>query len=64
VVEAVEGDKAVSALIRAYVACKVALDALPDLPEPLREAVETPVHELCRVVGPALERARPESTAT
>ncbi|HEY3542911.1 MAG TPA: hypothetical protein VGK79_10240 [Gaiellaceae bacterium] len=63
-VEEVEGDKAVSALIRAYVACKVALDALPDLPESLRDAVEPPVQELCRVVGPALERARPEPTAS
>ena len=63
-VEEVEGDKAVSALIRAYVACKVALDALPDLPESLREVVEPPVRELCSVVGPALERTRPESTAS
>lgn len=50
------GEDAVAALIRAYVACRVALEALPDLPAGLREVVEAPVQELCRIVGPEVER--------
>jgi hypothetical protein len=52
-----------TALIQAYVACKVALEALPRLPAAIRTDVEAPVSELCRVVGPALERIQPGSTS-
>jgi actin-like ATPase involved in cell morphogenesis len=53
-------DAAVQALMRAYVACRLAVDALPDLPEQVRSAVETPVTELCRTVEPALKRIDPD----
>jgi hypothetical protein len=54
---------AVQALINAYVACKLAMDALPHLPDDVRAAVEEPVTALCRVVGPEVERLRPGSDA-
>jgi hypothetical protein len=48
--------EAVQALIKAYVACQLALEVLDDLPEHVREAVSEPVQALCRVVGPEVER--------
>lgn len=54
-------DVAIQAIARAYVACRVAMDALPDLPEDLREVVEQPITTLCQVVGPEIERLRPEA---
>jgi hypothetical protein len=54
-------DAAVQAIARAYVACRLAMDALPDLPEDLRRVVEEPVDTLCRVVGPELDRLRSAS---
>lgn len=52
-------DEAIQALIRAYIACRVAMDSLADLPQAARRAVEEPVTTLCHVVGPELERASP-----
>jgi hypothetical protein len=49
-------DDALQALIRAYVACRVAIDALPALPDDVRIAVEGAVTTFCRVVEPELER--------
>jgi hypothetical protein len=49
----------VQALIRAYVACRVAMDALPHLPGQLILDVEDAVTRLCHVVGPALEERYP-----
>jgi hypothetical protein len=49
------GDEAVQALIRASIACEIALEALPGLPEEVRDAVQAPIAELCRIVRPALE---------
>lgn len=49
----------VQALIRAYVACRVAMDALPDLPPEIVLEVEEAVTRLCHTVGPALERRHP-----
>jgi hypothetical protein len=40
------------ALVRAYVACNVALDALPELPAETVEAVEEPIKEFCRRLEP------------
>jgi hypothetical protein len=40
------------ALTRAYVACKLALDSLGDLPPETVEAVEEPVKEFCRRLEP------------
>jgi len=54
-----EDDAAIQALIRAYIACRLAIDALPDLPEDLRHEVFQPVKALCDTVGPALERRQP-----
>ena len=52
-------DPEVQALIRAYVACRVAMDALPDLPRSLVLEVEDAVTRLCHTVGPELERRHP-----
>jgi hypothetical protein len=49
----------VQALIRAYVACRVAMDALPDLPGHLIFDVEDAVTRLCHLVGPVLEERYP-----
>jgi hypothetical protein len=49
----------VQALIRAYIACRVAMDALPDLPAHLILDVEEAVTRLCHTVGPALEQRYP-----
>jgi hypothetical protein len=49
----------VQALIRAYVACRVAMDALPDLPRDVVLEVEDAVTRLCHAVGPALEQRHP-----
>ena len=49
----------VQALIRAYVACRVAMDALPDLPREIAQEVEEAVTRLCHAVGPELERRHP-----
>jgi hypothetical protein len=52
-------DPALQALIRAYVACRLAIDALPDLPREVRSNVEEPIVALCHTVGPELERVQP-----
>jgi hypothetical protein len=51
-----EADAAVQALIQAYVACKLALEALPHLPTDLRDAVTEPIKALCERMEPALDR--------
>jgi hypothetical protein len=40
-----------NALVRAEAACRVALGALPQLPEDVREAVSGPLTEFCNIVG-------------
>jgi hypothetical protein len=57
-------DEAVQALIRAVVACEVALEALPHLPEDLRRLAQPPVQELCRIVQPALEAIQTDAKAS
>jgi hypothetical protein len=52
-------DLEVQALIRAYVACRVAMDALGDLPREIVLDVEDAVTRLCHAVGPELERRHP-----
>lgn len=52
-------EDAVQALVRAYVACRVACEALPSLPTELRARIEEPVRLLCAAVGPELEKLRP-----
>jgi hypothetical protein len=58
--DAVWDEAARDALIRAYVACRVATDALPDLPPEIRERVQDAVTELCDVIGPAVDTVAPE----
>ena len=57
--EPVYDETALQALVRAYVACRLAIDVLPQLPDDIRAAVEEPVAALCRIVGPELERVKP-----
>ena len=57
-------DDAANALVQAYVACKIALDALPDLPADVREDAERPLHDFCDAVGPALLGRYPELGAS
>ena len=52
-------DPEVQALIRAYIACRVAMDALSDLPPAIVLEVEDAVTRLCHTVGPELERRYP-----
>jgi hypothetical protein len=40
------------ALVRAYVACQIALDSLSELPAQTVEAVEEPIKEFCRRLEP------------
>lgn len=40
------------ALVRAFVGCKIALEAIDDLPQETAEAVEEPLREFCRRLGP------------
>jgi len=56
-------ETAFDALVRAYIACRLAIDALPALPSELRDVVEQPVAALCETVGPELERVKPNFLA-
>lgn len=40
------------ALIRAYVGCKLALEAIGDLPQETAEAAEEPIREFCQRLEP------------
>jgi hypothetical protein len=53
-------DEATHALIRAFAACRVAMDALAELPQDVRAEVEEPLRAFCDVVGPALLSRYPE----
>ena len=52
-------DCAIRALIRAYIACRLAIDSLPYLPDAVRRQVSEPVTALCHVIGPALDEIKP-----
>jgi hypothetical protein len=56
----VDDDEAVDALIRAYAACRVALDALPRLPADVRRQAEEPHRRFCDAVGTPLAAAKPD----
>jgi hypothetical protein len=49
------------ALIRAYIACNIAKDALSNLPPEIVVAVEEPLDQFCRVVGGELRKLRPDA---
>jgi hypothetical protein len=40
------------AVVRVYVGCKIALEAIDDLPQDAAEAVEEPIREFCRRLEP------------
>jgi len=44
--------EAEQALVRAYVACNLALESLPELPAETVEAVEKPIREFCQRLKP------------
>jgi hypothetical protein len=52
-------DGAVQALVRAYIACRLAIDALPELPDEIRKQVTEPITVLCDIVGKALDGHQP-----
>jgi hypothetical protein len=52
-------NREMEALIRAYVACRVAMDALPDLPKDVVLEIDDAIARLCHAVGPALEQCHP-----
>jgi hypothetical protein len=49
----------VQALIRLEVACRLALDALPELPSETEQTLREPVQTLCDVTGRELDRINP-----
>jgi hypothetical protein len=46
-------------LIRLEVACRLALDALPELPDETEQTLRSPVEILCEVTGAELDRVSP-----
>jgi hypothetical protein len=61
--EVVYDEAAFEALVRAYIACRLAIDALPGLPDELREVVQDQVSAFCDTIGPELERVKPNFLA-
>ena len=53
------GESRLQALIKMEVACRLALESLPDLPRETEEALREPIEVLCKVAGRELERLRP-----
>jgi hypothetical protein len=47
------------ALIQAYIACKIAIDALPSLPPDVRADAEQPLRAFCKAIEPAINRHYP-----
>jgi hypothetical protein len=50
------------ALIKLEVACRLALESLPELPPATEEALREPIQTLCDVTGRELERLQPGLT--
>jgi hypothetical protein len=48
-----------NALIQLEVACRIALDALPELADETEQALREPIQELCDVTGAELDRISP-----
>ena len=55
-------DEALQALIKLEVACRLALESLPALPEQAEHALRDPIEELCRLTQRELERVQPGFT--
>jgi hypothetical protein len=49
-----------SALFQLEVACRHALDALPDLPEETTDSLREPVQAVCEITESALDRLDPD----
>jgi hypothetical protein len=47
------------ALIKMEVACRLALESLPDLPRETEEALREPINALCTITEREIERLRP-----
>jgi hypothetical protein len=47
------------ALIKMEVACRLALESLPELPRETEEALREPIDALCKITERELERLRP-----
>ena len=47
------------ALIKMEVACRLALESLPELPRDTEEALREPIDTLCKITERELERLRP-----
>jgi hypothetical protein len=47
------------ALIRMKVACRLALESLPELPRETEEALREPIDTLCKITEREIERLRP-----
>jgi hypothetical protein len=43
------------ALVRAYVACRLALESIDDLPAETADAVTEPIHAFCRALEPYVD---------
>jgi hypothetical protein len=52
------------ALVRAYVACQLALDSLSELPAETVEAVEEPIKEFCRQLEPFVGHLSDKASAS
>jgi hypothetical protein len=50
------------ALIKLEVACRLALESLPELPSETEEALRGPIETLCEVTGRELESLQPGLT--
>jgi hypothetical protein len=48
-----------NALIKMEVACRLALESLPELPRETEDALREPIDTLCKVTERELERLRP-----
>jgi hypothetical protein len=47
------------ALIKMEVACRLALESLPELPRETEEALREPINTLCKITEREIERVRP-----
>jgi hypothetical protein len=52
-------EKRLQALIKMEVACRLALESLPELPRETEQALRAPIEKLCELTGRALDRLQP-----
>jgi hypothetical protein len=56
-------EKRLLALIKIEVACRLALESLPELPRETEQVLRAPIEKLCDLTGLALDRLQPGFTA-